>query len=254
MNIEKNTFFLLEEIIKKNFASKYKDSALGILWSVLRPLLMMIILTIIFSSIFKGRIENYPVYILSGRAIFTFFVSSVNSSMTAIKRNSNILRSTSSLKFIYVLGGILSEFLNFIINIILLIGVMIVTYNPFYLTSVLSIFPIISLLMMIIGIGLILSVACVYYTDIIHLWGVLSMALMYACAIFYPMDIIPEPYHQYMILNPLFWIIDQFRDLVMLGNIPNLLNMLNSIILSLIILIIGIIVFKKYEKKVMIKI
>ena len=91
--INKNELFLLEEIVKKNFAAKYKDSVLGIFWSILKPLLIMIILTIIFSNLFGGSIENYPVYFLSGKVIFDFFTASTNVCMRSLKGNKNILKS-----------------------------------------------------------------------------------------------------------------------------------------------------------------
>ena len=144
--------------------------------------------------------------------------------------------------------------INFIISLILLVGVMIVTKAPFYpTTSVIAIIPVFSLIMMVTGIGLILAVLCVYFSDIEHLWGVVTLMLMYACALFYPMEIIPEPYHQYMILNPLFWVINQFRILVVWGSMPSRLNMINLVMLSAIIFVLGIIVFKKYEKKLALK-
>lgn len=254
MIIDNSEYFLLEEIVKRNFASKYKDSILGIFWSVLKPLLIMILLTIIFSSIFNRHVENYPVYFLSGKCIYDFFSSATDVSMNSIRGNKNILKKTSAKKYIFVLGGIVSEFLNFLITLIILVVVMIATNAPFHiLTSILAILPIISLLMIITGISLILSVLCVYFSDIQHLWSVTTLMLMYASAIFYPMDIIPEPYYHYMILNPLFWIIDQFRTFVMYGNIPDKLNMINLVLLSLIVLVSGIIVYKKYEKKLTLK-
>ncbi len=252
--VNDNTLFLLEEIIKKNFAAKYKGSVLGILWSVLKPLLVMILLTIIFSTLFGHKIENYPVYFLSGKCIFDFFTASTNVSMRSLKGNVSILKRTAAPKFVFTVGGIISEFINFIISLILLVGVMIVTKAPFYpTTSVIAIIPVFSLIMMVTGIGLILAVLCVYFSDIEHLWGVVTLMLMYACALFYPMEIIPEPYHQYMILNPLFWVINQFRILVVWGSMPSRLNMINLVILSAIIFVLGIIVFKKYEKKLALK-
>ena len=104
-----------------------------------------------------------------------------------------------------------------------------------------------------VGLGLMLSIACVYYTDIRHLWTVISMMFMYASGIFYPMDIIPEPFRGYMMLNPLYWVIDIFRCFVYQGIVPNWINLMNLLLLSLIILICGIIVFKKYEDKVVTK-
>lgn len=256
MNLHRNDnkIFLLEEIIKKNFAAKYKDSVLGILWSILKPLLIMIILTIIFSTLFGRTIENYPVYLLSGKIIYDFFNSGTSISMNAIKGNKNILQRTAAPKYVFVIGSVISESLNFLITLIILIAVMIVTKAPFHIETIpLAILPLLFLVLMITGIGSVLSILCVYYTDIKHLWSVVTMMLMYGCAIFYPMDIIPEPYHKYMILNPLFWIIDQFRDLAIYGVVPNTLNMINAFILSMIFLVFGIIVFKKFEKRITMK-
>ena len=251
--INKKNMFLLDEIIRRNFSAKYKDSYLGILWSFIKPLLMMILLTIIFSSLFRQTIENYPVYVISGKCIYDFFNSCTNSSLYAIKSNIGILKRTAAPKHIFVLGGVFSEFINFLITLIILFGVMIYTHAQFRPMMLLSIIPIASLLIMLTGIGLIISIVCVYYTDLQHLWGVLTVALMYASAIFYPMEILPEPYHSIMILNPLYWFIEQFRDFIYIGIMPDGLNMLNSILLSLIFLILGIIIFKKYGESVSMK-
>ena len=213
----------------------------------------MVLLTIIFSTLFGKSIDNYPIYFLSGKCILDFFNAGTGISLTALKGNKNILQKTAVKKKIFVLGGIASETINFLITLIILIAVMIFTKAPFYLLMPLSIIPIISLIFMITGLGLILSILCVYYTDIQHLWSVVTLMLMYACAIFYPIEIIPEPFHHYMILNPLFWIVNQFRCFFIWGITPDLLNIINSLLISTIILIIGIIFFKKYESKVTMK-
>ena len=252
--IKRNDLFLLEEIIKKNFSSKYKDSVLGIFWSVLRPLLVMIVLTIVFSTFFKSYVDNYPVYLLSGRCIYEFFLGSVGVAMNSISGNKNILQKTAAPKYVFVLGSIISEFINFIITLIILFAVMIVTHAPFNLAIMpFSIIPIFSALIMFAGLGLILSILRAYYSDIQHLWGVITMIVMYASAIFYPMEIIPEPYHSYLILNPIFWIIDQFRCFIYQETFPQMIYIINSLLLSSIILVLGIIVFKKYEKRVSMK-
>ena len=252
--ITTNDIFLLEEIVKRNFSSKYKDSVLGIFWSVLKPLLIMALFTILFSTIFSRNIENYPVYFLSGKCIYDFFAAGVGLSMFAIKGNSAILQRTPAPKYIFILGSIISEFFNFLITLGILVCVMIVTGATFYWSIVLlAIFPIISLLALITGLGFILSITCVYYSDIQHLWSVFVQMLMYASAVFFPMSIIPEPYHQYLILNPIYWIINQFRMIIYHGIIPNITYMCNSLLLSVIILLLGIIIYKKYEKTVTMK-
>lgn len=253
-SIKKNDIFLLEEIVKKNFSSKYKESVLGVLWTILSPLLMMALFTIVFSTLFSRNIDNYAVYFLCGWCLFTFFSSSISVSMDALRGNKSILQRTPAPKYIFVLGGVLSEFLNFLITLILLLIIMFITHAPFHFPILFcSIIPVILLFVMIVGLGLMLSIACVYYTDIKHLWSVISMMFMYASAIFYPIDIIPEPFRGYMMLNPLYWVIDQFRCFIYRGIVPNGINLINFLLLSLIILICGIIVFKKYGDKVVTK-
>ena len=253
-SIKKNDIFLLEEIVKKNFSSKYKDSVLGVMWTILSPLLMMALFTIIFSTIFGRNIENYAIYFLCGWCLFQFFNAAISASMDSLRGNKSILQRTPAPKYIFVLGAILSEFLNYLIMLILLVVVMFITHATFHFPIIFcSIIPIISLFVMIVGLGLMLSIACVFYTDIRHLWTVISMMLMYASAIFYPMDIIPEPFKGYMLLNPLYWAINQFRCFVYQGTVPDGFNLINLLLLSLIILICGIIVFKKYEDKVVTK-
>lgn len=252
--IKKNDLFLLEEIVKKNFSSKYKESVLGVMWTILSPLLMMALFTIIFSTLFGRTIDNFAVYFLSGWCLFQFFNASISGSMNALKGNKAILQRTPAPKYIFVLGAILSEFLNYLIMLILLVIIMFITHATFHFPIIFcSIIPIILLFIMNVGLGLMLSIACVYYTDIRHLWTVMSMMFMYASAIFYPMEIIPEPFRGYMMLNPLYWAINQFRCFAYQGIAPNGLNLINFLLLSLIILICGIIIFKKYEDKVVTK-
>ena len=149
------------------------------------------------------------------------------------------------------MGSVISEFINFLITLMILVAVMIVTKAPFYFKIMpVALITITALILMIIGIGLMLSIFSVYYTDVQHLYGVITFMLMYASALFYPIEIIPEPYKSYMLLNPLFWLIDQFRQVISLGVVPDALYLLNSMLLGLIIFIMGVIIFKKYSDKV----
>ena len=158
---------------------------------------------------------------------------------------------TDAPKHIFVLGSVISEFINFLITLLLLVGVMIATNATFYFHTIpLIIIPIKSLIMMVCGISFVVSILACYYSDIIHLWGVVSLLILYSSAVFYPMDILEEPFHSYAILNPVFWIIDQFRDYIYLGTMHSLSNTINSLLLSSIILVFGIIVFQNYKDKV----
>lgn len=250
--IKRNTseHFLLKQLIKKNFTAKYKDSILGILWSFINPLLTMLLLTAIFSTIFSGNIENYPVYFLAGRCLFDFYSSATKTAMNSIKGNSGILKRIFVPRYIFAFGGICSEFVNFLISLIILIAVMYLTGLHLTLISFAVIIPIVILFVMTAGIGLILSIMCTYFRDIEYLYNIFIMLLMYASALFYPVDIIPESFRQYLYLNPVFLLIDQFRDIIMYNTLPNITNIIGTSLFAFIMLIIGILIFKKYQKKI----
>lgn len=242
--------FLLKQLVRKNFTSKYKDSILGILWSFINPLLTMLLLTAIFSTIFAGNIANYPVYFLAGRCMYDFFSSGTKIAMNSIKGNSGILTRIYVPRHIFAVGGVCSEFINFLISLIILVAVMYLTGLALNPIDILIIIPIVILFVMIMGVGLILSIVCTYFRDIEYLYNIFTMLLMYACAIFYPMEIIPEPLRSYAELNPLYMVIDQFRDIVMYNVVPNIMSIINSALFAAIVFVLGIIIFKKYQKRI----
>ena len=246
--------FLLKQLIKKNFTSKYKDSVLGILWSFLNPLITMAILTAIFSTVFARNIENFPVYFMAGRCVLDFFNAGTKSAMTSLKRNRSILQKIYVPRYIFALGNICSEFLNFLMSLIVMIAIMIVTKAPFYPKSIFAIIPVAILFILIIGVGLILAIVCTKFTDIEYLYKIFTQLLMYACAIFYPIDIVPQPVRGYMELNPVYGIIAQFREFIMYGRFPSQRIMMTTFIFSIVIFIIGIYIFRKYQDKITLEI
>ncbi|MBQ2227163.1 MAG: ABC transporter permease, partial [Methanobrevibacter sp.] len=160
--------FLLKELVKRDLTSKYKDSVLGILWSFLNPLLIMLVFTAIFSMLFGRQIENYPVYFLSGRVIYDFYSAATKGAMRSIKSNANLLKKIYVPKYMFSISTICYEFINFLISFVILFGVMLITGAQFHLTSILAIVPIFLLVLLIFGIGLILAVCNTYFTDIGH--------------------------------------------------------------------------------------
>lgn len=242
--------FLLKQIIKKNFTSKYKDSFIGVLWSFLNPLIEMALLTAIFSAVFAKSIENFPVYFLTGRIVINFFNSGTKIAMKSIKENRSIFNKIFVPRYIFALGGICSEFLNFLMSVIVLITIMILTHAPFYPMAILSVIPIGVLFMLITGIGLMLAIICTKFSDIEYLYKIFTSLLIYACAIFYPITSVPQPIRGYMELNPVYGIIAQFRSFVMQGQIPSVKLMLTTFTFSLVIFIIGVLIFRKYQNRI----
>ena len=211
---------------------------------------MMILLTVIFSTMFSRNIENYPVYLLAGRGLYTFFKSGTSFSMNAIKANNNILQKVGTSKSIFVIGSVLTEFINYLITIPILIGVMIVTGCPITLNILLIIIPISILFLIILGSGLILSILGTYFSDIKHLYGIFTMALMYASALFYPMESVPLKIRQYLELNPIYQNIFQMREILLHGVMPPMNSIIYTLIIAGVLLIVGIIIFNKYQDKV----
>lgn len=242
--------FLLKQIIKKNFTSKYKDSFIGVLWSFLNPLIEMALLTAIFSTIFARSIENFPVYFLTGRIVVNFFNGGTKIAMNSIKSNRGIFNKIFVPRYVFALGGICSEFLNFLMSVIVLIAIMILTQAPFYPMALLSVIPIAILFLLIVGVGLILAIVCTKFSDVAYLYRIFTTLLVYACAIFYPITSVPQPIRGYMELNPVYGIIAQFRTFIMEGQFPSTNLMLITFAISIVIFIIGIIVFNKYQNRI----
>lgn len=240
---------LLIELIIKDIKLKYKNSILGILWSMLDPLLTMIVLTIIFGAVFKRDIPNFPVYVLIGRLIYSFFSQSTTGAMEAVLANKQLIKKIYVPKYFFPLARVCSTFITFLISFIPLIVVMMITKVPFHKVNVLIIFPLMYLLAISLGIGLVLCTIRVFFGDIKHLYSVLLLLLMYMTPIFYPADIIAEKFVGFVKLNPLFTLVNMFRDVLMYNTVPSLESHLTCLIYAVFYMGIGFVTFYKVQDK-----
>lgn len=245
----KNYYFLLTILVKKDIKKKYKGSFLGILWSLLNPLLNMIVLTIVFSTLFNRSIKNFPVYLLSGRLLFSFFTSSTTTSIKSVISAANLINKVYIPKYIITLSKIISNFIFFAISLIDLIVIMIATRADITLNIIYAPIYLLLLFVFTCGISLILATITVFFRDIEHLYGVFTTALMYASAIFYPAEIIPDKFQFILILNPMYYFIKGFRDVVYYGLPLQLSNLLICFFIAIISMIVGILVFEKNQDK-----
>ena len=225
--------FLLVELVKRDIKGKYKDSVLGLFWSFLNPLLTMVVLTFIFSYVFKMSIKNFPVYFLTD----------------SIKSNASIIKKIYLPKYMFALGTTCSELINFAISLVVLILVMIATNAPFHLSLIFTIIPVLLLVVLAIGVGLILATLTTFFTDIKYLYGVFIMTLMYASAIFYPVEVLPVKYQFLFELNPVYLAIAGARDAILTGVFPNVKYMIVLAVVAVILLVIGMYIFYKYQDK-----
>jgi len=247
-NFEKYRFLLIQ-LIKRDIQVKYRNSLLGIFWSFLEPLLTMIIFTIIFSFIFKRDIPNFPVYYLIGRVAFMLFQSGTTGAMKSIIGNSNILKSVYVPKYLFALASVGSSFVTFLLSLIILVAVMIVTNVQFTIYMIFASLPVIVLLIMTLGVGLILATATVFFRDIEHLYGVFTMLLMYGSAVFYPASIIPAKWQFLLTINPFYAVISCMRTVLLDGTLYNTGTLLFATVFAVASLIIGMGLFYKYQNK-----
>ena len=245
----KQYYYLFTILVKRDIKKKYKGSAIGILWSLLNPLLQVILLTIIFSTIFNTTVKNFPLYVIIGRLIFEFFSAATNASMYSIIESAELLKKIYMPKYIMTLSKVVSNFIIFIISLIDLVIIMIVTDASFSIYMLYIPIYLILLLIFTAGLSLILATLATFFRDIVHLYSVFIMMLMFASALFYPADIVPQKYEIILELNPVYQFIFGFRNIILNSNSPDIWNLSICLLVSILSFIIGLIFFEKNQEK-----
>ena len=240
---------LLRELVIRDVKVKYRRSVLGLVWSILNPLLMMLVITAVFSTIFKFNVENFPAYYLLGALIFNFNNEATMLAMTSIRGGAGLIKKVYIPKYIFPLEKIMYAFVNALFSLIAVIIVLVILKIELTWTILLFPIPLIYVLVFSTGLGLILATMNVFFRDTEHLYGVFVTAWMYLTPIIYPMEILPEMMQKLMILNPLYHYVEYFRMVVLYGMVPSLKENMVCLACSLIFLIIGLIVFKKNQDK-----
>lgn len=245
----RHNLFILQTLVSKDFKLKYRRSVLGILWSILNPLLMMIVMSAVFSFMFRFQIENYPLYLILGSILFTFMSNSTSAAMRSIIDASRLIKKVKVEKALFPLERVVFELLNFAISLIAVIGVMIFfqvlpSINLLFLPLLMF-----YVLLFSLGLGLLLSALAVFFQDVIHLWSVIITAWNYATPIFYPFEMLPEIMQQIMYWNPMYQYVTYFRDIAMWNITPDLTTNLLCFFMAAITFAVGLLVFRKTEKK-----
>ena len=238
---------LLFELVSRDIKTKYRRSILGVFWTLLNPLLMMVILSVVYSQLFKFQIDNFPLYILSGQVIFNFFSEATNTAMSSIILSSSLIRKVYIPKYLFTIAKILSSIVNILASFCALLIVMIFTKAELHYSIVLAIIPMILIAILSTGVGLLLAAFAVKFRDLVHLYGVFTTALMYLSPIIYPMEILPEKVAMVVRINPITNILEIFRGVVMYNSMPGLEVVLMATIPSLLFLFIGFYAFYKKQ-------
>lgn len=250
--------FLMNELIARDFKVKYKRSVLGIVWSLLYPILMMIVMAIVFSQMFKFKVEgqNYLVYLMTGIIIFNYFSEASTSGMTSVVANFGLINKVYIPKYIFPLAQCLFVGINFLLTLIPWIGLILASYlglgeyvchiNVWYLLLPYVFF---CLFLFTVGMSFLLSAVSVFLRDMFYIYGIVIMIWQYVTPIFYSIEIIPASLQTIFKLNPLYQFMASARSIVVNGQAPSITMLLSILAWGIGMLLIGSIVFKKNQDK-----
>ena len=238
---------LLNELIMRDIKTKYRKSILGVFWTILNPLFMMVVLSVVFSNMFKFDVEYFPVYLLSGQLIFNFFNDSTTNAMGAIVANGPLIKKVYVPKYMFVLSRVFSSAINLLASFTAMIFVMLAMRVELHYTVLLAPIPLIFIVLFSLGVGLLLSAITVKFRDIMHLYSVFVTALMYLTPVIYPMSILPEWLKKIVLLNPLTNILTMFRDVMINNMLPSISSILLAAVETAVVMVLGLYVFYKRQ-------
>ncbi len=244
---------LVLALVARELKVRYRRSAIGFLWTMLQPLLMMLVLQLVFSSIFKFKLDfgNYPVYALAGLLFWNFFSQSIVASMNSLRGNAPLLRKLPVPKEVFPLATVLSGVINLCFALVPLLLILLVTRHP--LTPALLFLPVSILLagLFTLGAGLLLSPLSVFFSDVVEMIGVVLSILMYMTPVIYPMSILEgSKYLPLVRFNPVRSILEVFRDPIYQGEIPPLSHLTVCLGIALASLAIGAYVFRRSSDRI----
>lgn len=247
----KQYVFVIRQLVAREIKRKYSRSYLGILWSVLNPLLSMVVLSLIFTTMFRRSIENYPLYLLSGQIIWQLFTGATNAAMTVMVDNRVLLTRVKFPKMIFPIARVYSALVNFLYTFLAYILMLFVFRIQPSVTMILAPVIVLLLTMFSLGMGYLLSVIYVFFGDIKHLYSVLLTLWMYCSAIFYPFSSLPEMMKTVVSTNPIYNYIACMRNCMLYGTWPAAAEWLRMFGWALGMYWIGSLVFRKNQNRIM---
>ena len=241
--------FLFEELVKRDFKKKYKRTVLGMVWSVLSPLLTLLVMRVVFTQFFGRNVDHYTTYLFCGNLVFSYFSDATNQGMTSLMENANIFTKVNVPKYLFLFSKNIQTLINFCLTLCVFFVFCILDHISFTWRFVLLLYPIFMLVLFNIGVCLVLSAMFVFFRDIQYLWSVFTLLLMYMSAIFYTIDGYSYNAQMAFLVNPVYLFIRYFRKIVMDATIPTLGFHILMAADVLIMLVIGCKVYKKYNTK-----
>ena len=231
---------LIRELVIKDIKLKYRRSFLGYFWSILNPLMIMAIMVIVFSNMFRFDIENFPVYLIIGQTLFNFLTESTTQSIFSITGNAALLKKTYVPKYAFTMSKVTSSLINLLFSLGAMVIVFLFCRVRFTFLFLWIPFILLQVYLFCLGLGLFLAQAAVFFRDVQYIYNAVTTAWMYLTPLFYPIETLPEYLRQMiMVYNPLYNYIFQFRMVVMYGSFPDAATILSGVMFAVFSVLIG---------------
>ena len=230
---------LIYQLVRRDIVARYKRSVLGIAWTMLQPLGMMAIMTVVFSSLFQS-VKGYPTYILSGLVAWTFFSQTTTAAIHQVVWGGTLFRRIYLPHTSFAISAIGTGVVNLALSLVPLIALMLVTGRPLHWSVLFVPVAIILLAAFALGVGLILSALGVYFPDVVEMYQIILVAWMYLTPIIYPEEILPDAYRFWITnLNPMYHMVNIFRKPLYDGVLPEWNELVIAVVIAVITLVIG---------------
>ena len=212
---------LMQQLVEKDVKLKYRRSFLGYLWSILNPLLTMVIMVIVFSNMFRFDIENFPVYLIIGQTVFNFLTESTTQAIFSITGNAALLKKTYVPKYVFTISRVTSSLVNLLFALGAMLVVFIVCKVKFTLYFLWIPIILLQVYVFCLGLGMFLAQASVFFRDVQYIYNAVITAWMYLTPLFYPLEALPEYLQKFIVTyNPMYNYVTQFRMVVMYTQMP----------------------------------
>ena len=241
--------FLFEELVKRDFKKKYKRTVLGVGWSMLAPLLMLLVMKLVFENFFGRNVNHYTTYLFCGLLTFNWFSESTNSGMRSLFGNASIFTKVNIPKYLFLLSVNIQVLINFTLTLAVFFIFCAIDHVQFSWRFLLLAYPVSTMLVFNIGVGMVLSALFVFFRDIDYLWTVALQLLMYGSAIFYTLDGLGSDVQTLFSFNPVYRHIAYFRQIVLDATVPSAGTHLVLAAFAAAALLAGSFMYKRYNTK-----
>jgi len=241
---------LIRALVARDLKVRYRRSTIGFLWTMLHPLMMMLVLSFVFSHLFQSNLPNFPVYALAGIVFWNFFSQAIVASMNSLRGNAGLLTKLPVPKAVFPVATVLAGVVNLVCAILPLLLIMTVTGHP--LAPSLALLPVAIVLAacFTLGAGLLLSPLAAFFHDTVEMVTILLTILMYLTPVFYPLSIVPEDLRWVVQANPVHWILDVFRLPIYDGVLPTFRTFVMAGAMALALLVVGAATFRATSHRI----